>query len=43
MFINPDEVYKHGHIQAEGDGDGIVTQEWGGNADQHAFLDGLEI
>jgi hypothetical protein len=39
-FINPDSVYKYGQdsIHAEGEGDGIITQEWGGNADQYDFL-----
>ena len=39
-FINPDLVYKYGQrsIHAEGEGDGIITQEWGGNADQYDFL-----
>ena len=37
-FINPDSVYKYGQdsIHAEGEGDGIITQEWGGNAYCHA-------
>jgi hypothetical protein len=34
-FINPDVTLKHGHIHAEGDGDGLITQAWGGNADQY--------
>jgi hypothetical protein len=39
-FINPDSVYKYGQrsIHAEGEGDGIITQELGGNADQYDFL-----
>ena len=39
-FVNPDSVYKYGQrsIHAEGEGDGIITQEWGGNADQYDFL-----
>jgi hypothetical protein len=39
-FINPDSAYKYGQrsIRAEGEGDGIITQEWGGNADQYDFL-----
>src|SRR6478735_12474319 len=39
-FIDPDSVYKYGQrsIHAEGEGDGIITQEWGGNADQYDFL-----
>ena len=39
-FISPDAVYKYGQrsIHAEGEGDGITTQEWGGNADQYDFL-----
>ena len=39
-FINPDSVYKYGQrsIHAEGQGDGTITQEWGGYADQYDFL-----
>ena len=39
-FINPDSVYKYGQrsIHAEGEGDGIITQELGGDADQYDFL-----
>jgi hypothetical protein len=39
-FINPDSVYKYGQhsIHAEGQGDGIITQELGGDADQYDFL-----
>jgi hypothetical protein len=39
-FINPDSLYKYGQhsIHAEGEGDGIITQERGGNADQYDFL-----
>jgi hypothetical protein len=39
-FINPDSVYKYGQrsIHAEGEGDGTITQECGGNADQYDFL-----
>ena len=39
-FINPDSVYKYGQrsIHAEGQGDGTITQERRGNADQYDFL-----
>jgi hypothetical protein len=39
-FLNPDSIYKYGQrsIHAEGEGDGIITQELGGNADQYDFL-----
>ena len=39
-FVNPDSIYKYGQrsIHAEGQGDGIITQELGGNADQYDFL-----
>jgi hypothetical protein len=39
-FIHPDSIYKYGQrsIHAEGQGDGIITQERGGNADQYDFL-----
>ena len=39
-FISPDSVYKYGQrsIHAEGEGDGTITQELRGNADQYDFL-----
>jgi hypothetical protein len=39
-FVNSDSVYKYGQrsIHAEGQGDGTITQELGGNADQYDFL-----
>ena len=39
-FIDPDSVYKYGQrsIHAEGQGDGTITQERRGNADQYDFL-----
>src|SRR6476646_3105377 len=39
-FINPDSIYKYGprSIHAEGQGDGTITQERRGNADQYDFL-----
>jgi hypothetical protein len=38
IFIPSSAVYQGAHIHAEGNGDGWITQDWGGNADQYGFF-----